>query len=35
MDFFLNADVGIAQMPGPEFFCLGLARENISIPMTG
>ncbi len=29
MDFFLNADVGIVQMPCPEFFCLGLARGNI------
>jgi predicted secreted protein len=29
VDFFLNADIGIAQMPCPEFCCLGLDRGNI------
>lgn len=29
VDFFLNADIGIVQMPCPEFFCLGLDRGNI------
>ncbi|MEM5767697.1 MAG: CD3072 family TudS-related putative desulfidase [Bacillota bacterium] len=28
-DFFLNADIGIVQMPCPEFCCLGLDRGNI------
>lgn len=30
VDFFLNADVGIVQMPCPEFCCLGLDRGNVS-----
>lgn len=29
VDFFLNADIGIVQMPCPEFYCLGLDRGNI------
>ena len=29
VDFFLNADVGIVQIPCPEFCCLGLDRGNI------
>lgn len=29
VDFFLNADIGIVQMPCPEFCCLGLDRGNI------
>ena len=29
IDFFLNSDVGIVQMPCPEFCCLGLDRGNI------
>ena len=29
IDFFLNADVGIVQMPCPELYCLGLDRGNI------
>ncbi|MDO5416934.1 MAG: 2-thiouracil desulfurase family protein [Lachnospiraceae bacterium] len=29
VDFFLNKDVGIIQMPCPEFCCLGLDRGNI------
>lgn len=29
VEFFLNADVGIIQMPCPEFCCLGLDRGNI------
>ncbi|MBU3877283.1 DUF523 domain-containing protein [Faecalicatena sp. AGMB00832] len=29
IDFFLNANVGIIQMPCPEFCCLGLDRGNI------
>lgn len=28
IDFFLNADIGIVQMPCPEFCCLGLDRGN-------
>ena len=27
--FFLNADIGIVQMPCPELCCLGLDRGNI------
>lgn len=30
IDFFLNADIGIVQMPCPEFCCLGLDRGNIN-----
>lgn len=29
IDYFLNADIGIVQMPCPEFSCLGLDRGNI------
>lgn len=29
VDFFINADVGIVQMPCPELCCLGLDRGNI------
>ena len=29
IDFFLNADISIVQMPCPEFCCLGLDRGNI------
>lgn len=29
IDYFLNADIGIVQMPCPEFCCLGLDRGNI------
>jgi len=29
IQFFLDADVGIVQMPCPEFCCLGLDRGNI------
>ena len=29
IDFFLNANIGIIQMPCPEFCCLGLDRGNI------
>lgn len=29
VDFFLNADIGIVQMPCPEFCCLGLDRGNV------
>ena len=29
VDFSLNADIGIVQMPCPEFCCLGLDRGNI------
>lgn len=29
IDFFLNANIGIVQMPCPEFSCLGLDRGNI------
>lgn len=29
VDFFLNVDIGIVQMPCPEFCCLGLDRGNI------
>ena len=29
VDFFLNADIGIVQMPCPEICCLGLDRGNI------
>jgi predicted secreted protein len=29
IDFFLDADIGIVQMPCPEFSCLGLDRGNI------
>lgn len=29
INFFLNADIGIIQMPCPEFCCLGLDRGNI------
>ena len=29
VDFFLNTDVSIIQMPCPEFCCLGLDRGNI------
>lgn len=30
INFFLEADVGIVQMPCPEFCCLGLDRGNIN-----
>lgn len=30
VEFFLNADIGIVQMPCPEFCCLGLDRGNIN-----
>lgn len=29
IDYFLNADIGIVQMPCPELFCLGLDRGDI------
>lgn len=29
VDFFINANIGIVQMPCPEFCCLGLDRGNI------
>ena len=29
VDFFLNGDIGIVQMPCPEICCLGLDRGNI------
>ncbi len=29
VDFFLEADIGIVQMPCPELICLGLDRGNI------
>lgn len=29
IEYFLNADIGIVQMPCPEFSCLGLDRGNI------
>ncbi|MCQ4638607.1 hypothetical protein NE619_17905 [Anaerovorax odorimutans] len=29
VDFFLNADIGIVQMPCPELYCLGIDRGNI------
>lgn len=29
VDLFLNADIGIIQMPCPEFYCLGLDRGNV------
>ena len=28
VDFFLNGDIGIVQMPCPELCCLGFNREN-------
>ena len=29
IELFMNADIGIVQMPCPEFCCLGLDRGNI------
>ena len=29
IDYFLNADIGIVQMPCPELFCLGLDRGDL------
>lgn len=32
IDYFINADIGVIQMPCPELSCLGLDRGNVSPP---